>query len=60
MRPRRRGWQLWREWWPEANRRIGENHHMSGHSRVAQRCAAIGLRPLVALYAMALEMIQKR
>lgn len=60
MRPRSRGWQLWREWWPEANRRIGANRHMSGHSRVAQRCAAMGLRPLVSLYAIALEKIQKR
>lgn len=58
MDPASRGFRLWREWWPEANRRAAANPYGSRHSRMAQRWAARGWWWPVRLYRMLLKFYQ--
>lgn len=58
MNPARRGFRLWREWWPEANAAIHANTFMPSHSRIAQQMAARGLWPGVRLYRRLLSFYQ--
>lgn len=43
-------YQLWKQWYPEANRFIPQNTHQPRRTRMVQRWAAAGLFPLVWLY----------
>lgn len=59
MKPHKRGFRLWKEWWPEANRSISNNLHMTCHSRIAQRLAAMEFWPLVKVYASLIRIYQR-
>jgi len=49
--------RLWREWFPEANRFIGENHYLPLRTRIVQQCAAHNLFFPVRLYCFAVDKI---
>lgn len=47
--------RLWKQWFPEANRYIGENHFLPLRTRLVQQCAAHNLFFLVRLYCFAVD-----
>lgn len=47
--------QLWKEWFPEANRYIKDNKYLPVRTRIVQQCAAHNLFPLVRLYCFAVD-----
>ena len=49
--------RLWKEWFPEANRYISENHYLPLRTRLLQQCAAHHLFFLVRLYCFAVDRI---
>ena len=49
--------RLWKEWFPEANRYISENHYLPLRTRIVQQCAAHNLFFLVRLYCFAVDKI---
>ncbi len=53
----REQFRLWEEWFPEANRYIGENHYLPLRTRLVQRCAAHRLFFLVRLYCFAVDKV---
>lgn len=59
MNPARRGFALWKEWWPEANAAIADNRYMPSHSRLAQRMAALRLWWGVRLYRSLISFYQR-
>lgn len=42
--------RLWKQWYPESNKFIQQNTHQPCRTRMVQKCAALGLFPLVKLY----------
>lgn len=59
MNPAQRGFSLWKEWWPEANAAIADNHYMPSHSRLAQRMATLRFWLGVKLYRTMLSFYQR-
>lgn len=49
--------RLWKEWFPEANRYIGDNHYLPLRTRLVQQCAAHNLFFLVRLYCFAVDKV---
>ena len=49
--------RLWKEWFPEANRYIGENHYLPLRTRMVQEAAAHNLFFLVRLYCFTVDKV---
>ena len=52
-----RQFRLWKEWFPEANRYIRDNHYLPARTRMVQQCAAHNLFFLVRLYSFAVNKV---
>ena len=49
--------RLWKQWFPEANKYIGQNHYLPLRTRLVQQCAAHNLFFLVRLYCFAVDKV---